>query len=70
MRRMVTLRRHPSLAAAIRSITPIGTPCQGRATGSPASSAMAVPTVDQPGHRQSALEERRFMQTTSPCSHV
>eukprot|EP00959_Pyramimonas_sp_CCMP1952_P361203 7564783-Pyramimonas_sp.AAC.1 len=42
--------------------TPVGTPRKGQATGSPAISPMAAPKTEQPGHRQSALEQQIFMQ--------
>eukprot|EP00959_Pyramimonas_sp_CCMP1952_P094773 1982411-Pyramimonas_sp.AAC.1 len=62
MQRMAILRQHPDLAAAIRATTPLGTPRQGQPTTGPGSSPMAAPTTDQPGRRQSALEQQRFTQ--------
>eukprot|EP00959_Pyramimonas_sp_CCMP1952_P416892 8734190-Pyramimonas_sp.AAC.1 len=58
MQRVAMLRQDPDLAAAASATTPFGTPRQDQATGSP----MAFPTADQPGHRQSAREQQRFMQ--------
>eukprot|EP00959_Pyramimonas_sp_CCMP1952_P384674 8062083-Pyramimonas_sp.AAC.1 len=59
---MGALRQRPDQAAPMRATSPFGTPRQGQATGCPTSSPIAAPTTDQPGHRQSAREQKRFMQ--------